>query len=308
MVTIVTRSDECERRLPSKEPPFALWIGREKERTVVALRPMTLSGSKSEPDDADRVSRTVVPATTKVKSSGDAVRFLMVLVAAVGALGFCVAGAPWPVRIGLSILALILFIRFVNSSDELTVEQLQRFPDEHVIFEHSYDRSEFDKIARLAERIDRRTEAFQQLIPQAEAGETLARALWDTARLVSRQQDIRKVIEDLDQQDTSKLPADSAAVRDLAIQRERAAAALDDGKAELARRKAAFEALADSGDEFAREQEIREATRRAGDVLAGFGAAGAGGSQDESDRLAHHTLAVVEAYAALRSIFTEEAQ
>jgi hypothetical protein len=294
--------------LPSKEPPFALWIGREKERTVVALRPMTLSGSKSEPDDADRVSRTVVPASTKVKSSGNAVRFLMVLLAAVGALGFCIAGAPWPVRIGLSLLALILFIRFVNSSDELTVEQLQRFPDEHVILEHSYDRSEFDEIAGLAERIDQRTEAFQQVIPQAEVGETLARALWDTARLVARQQDIRKVIEDLDRQDTSRLPAGSAAVRDLAVQRERAAAALDGGQAELRRRNVAFEALAHSGDEFVREQEIREATRRAGDVLTGFGAAGAGGPQDEPDRLAHHTLAVVEAYAALRSVHAEGAQ
>ncbi|MGC5021333.1 hypothetical protein [Micromonospora sp. DT47] len=295
--------------MPTRERPFALWIGREEERTVVAVRPMTLSGNKSEQgDDAERMSRTVVPSGTTVKSNGDNVVGLMLLAALVGALGFCIAGAPWAVRIGLSVLALILIIRLGTSSSELTVEQLKRFPDEHVVLEHSQDLWEFDKLASLAQRIDGKAPALQQLIPQAEAGETLARALWHGARLIARQRDVRAVIEDLDRQDVSQLPPDSVAVRELAAQRERAAEALDGVKAELKRLNTVFGAVAHAGDEFTREQEIRDATRRAEDVLAGLGTAGPAGPQDETDRMAHHTLAVVEAYRELNEVHADQAQ
>lgn len=283
--------------MSSKKRPFALWVGREEDRTIVALRPMTLSGSKSgQSDEKGALSRTVVPEGTTVKSGGGFTAFLTLLAVA-GALASCIAGTPWAVRIGLVVLAFILFACSANlASGEVTVARLQ--PDEHLIFDHPDDRQQVDRLTDFAKRIDHKAPALQQVIPQAEARETLARALWQGTGLLARQRDVRAVIDDLDEQDTNGLPSDSVAVRELAAQRERALLALDGLKAELEELESVFAAVVEASDEFAREQEIREATRRAEDVLAGFAAPGRVSPEDESDRLANHTLAVVEGTAA----------
>lgn len=77
--------------------------------------------------------------------------------------------------------------------------------------------------------------------------------------------------------------------------------------AELEELELVFAAVVEASDEFAREQEIREATRRAEDMLAGFAAPGPVNPEDESDRLANHTLAVVEGYRSLIHLYADKA-
>ncbi|MET8832889.1 hypothetical protein ABZV78_03085 [Micromonospora sp. NPDC004540] len=285
--------------------PFALWIGRLENQTVVALRPMIVPGSKNgETTKPGDPSRKVIPADTKIAAGRENTMTVLLLLSVVGALISCLGGADWSVRIGLVVLALILVVLIgISTSGGVTLKRLEEFPDEHVILRDRHGQARFSKIEDLGLRIDRNSPVLLQIIPREDADHTLVHALWEGARLVAWHQNVRATIVDLSSQNTTRLPPDSAELRQQTVERERTIALRRDIESQLEALHTRLKALADAGDEFIRERKDRQVTRHAQEALANSGTAAVGSGLGMTDELADHTLTLLQAYEELTEAY-----
>ncbi|WP_446209837.1 hypothetical protein [Micromonospora sp. IBSANI012] len=224
--------------------------------------------------------------------------FLLLAIAAT--VVSCFGGASRSVTVWLLALVLLLFVLLGRStSGGVTLQRLADFPDEHVTLRTPQSRAEFNELERLGRRIDDNAGALQQVVPRAEADETLVRALWEGARLVASQQNTRQVVHDLKSQDGTQLSPDAAAA-DLAAERDRATAQLKDIGTQIDHLRTRLAAVANAGDEFVREQRAREATRQPQQTPANAGTSTTNDRPGTPDELVHQTLAIMQAYEELR--------
>ncbi|MFG2109824.1 hypothetical protein [Micromonospora chersina] len=274
----------------------------------MALRPMIVPGSKNgEASKPGGPFRTVIPADTKLAQGREHAMGVVLLLSVVGALISCLGGAAWPVPTALVVLAVILLVVLGNStSGDVTLQRLEKsLPDEQVILRDAPGRARFNKIEELGRRIDKNAAMLQQIIPRDDANDTLVHALWEGARLVAWHQNVRETLVDMSRQNTTRLPSDSAELRQQTAERERTIALRGDIESQLQELQTRLAALADAGDEFIREQKERQVIRRAQESLANRGTAAIGSRLGMADELADHTLTLLQAYKELTEAYAD---
>ncbi|MEU2169566.1 hypothetical protein [Micromonospora chersina] len=168
---------------------------------------------------------------------------------------------------------------------------------------HPHDRLEFDKLIDLAQRIDKNIPMLTGLVDRNEAGEALARALWQAAGLLGRRRKIYSVIDELSRHEVKRLGEGSRVARDLQAQQSAAEELLKDLRVDLDKLMANLTATAEAGDDFRREREALRAVERASQTLAELATSSHEGTSAAADRLAEETVTVVRAYRELNELY-----
>ncbi|MEH1017138.1 hypothetical protein V6U90_29095 [Micromonospora sp. CPCC 206060] len=275
-------------------------MASDDRRTIAALAPLKLSGMHQWyrwGSISDGQAVAVRPGIGR----GSQTALLVVIVLVPGWL-LCAAGV-WPLLVAtvavIAIVAGVVVTVRAGLPGRAIAPDLHRYPEIHRVLDDPDELRDFRQLIGLAERVGRTLPALDGLIEPAEAGENLAQAVWDGAKLHVRRQEIRVVLDDLGDYDEAKLPSTSRAVQNLVSQRERATELWHEVDGELARLTANLEAAAEAGENFIRERDAGEAARRAEDALAKVLPAEFADPAVAGEQLADETVAVLSAYREL---------
>ncbi|MEV6848061.1 hypothetical protein [Actinoplanes sp. NPDC051411] len=173
-------------------------------------------------------------------------------------------------------------------------ERRLRRPD-NILLRGEKARSAFDHALGLADRVSETWPDLGQLIDADEAAVMLAEALWQTAAVLSRREELDAVLE------AAGFDPGTASVETRSqLSAARAARARID--AEFQRREAGLRRAEEAGRDFIREQQMRSAVQAADQTLHSMPPAflsGPGTALEPASDLAEHTHSVLAAYREL---------
>ncbi|MEU8179158.1 hypothetical protein AB0B86_00115 [Micromonospora sp. NPDC049047] len=222
--------------------------------------------------------------------------------------GLCMAGgwryAGMLVTGGL-LLSLVAIVGSVRAGQPSRVRtpNMRSFPDIHRVLTSPQDQRTFRTLVKLAERIGRTLPQLDELVEPNEAGELLAQALWDGAKVLARRQELRALRDDLRRHETDASDESSRAHRDLVHQRQQADELWEEVNDNLATLVAQLTAAAESGETFARDRDLDVTLQRTETALAELSTDLMAGTSGASERLADETTAVLDAYRELNDLY-----
>lgn len=161
------------------------------------------------------------------------------------------------------------------------------------------ERATFDRAVATADRIVETWPALGSLITVPEAETMLAEALWEIAGVLSRRQELSRVLADLSRPDFAAVSATDQTARELHAQLKATKAALSQIEVDLARREASLRRAEEAGRNFIRDQEMRQAIRAAEESLRASPLGLPTTPADPGADLAEHTHSVLAAYREL---------
>ncbi len=161
------------------------------------------------------------------------------------------------------------------------------------------ERATFEQAVATADRIVDTWPALGSLITVPEAEAMLAEALWEIAGVLSRRQELSRVLADLSRPDFAAVSATDQTARELHAQLKATKAALSQIDVDLARRLASLRRAEEAGRNFIRDQEMRQAIRAAEESLRASPLDLPTSPADPGADLAEHTHSVLAAYREL---------
>ncbi len=168
----------------------------------------------------------------------------------------------------------------------------------HLLFDDE-ERVRFRAALEQADRVAETLPELGGLVDEATGHRMLVEALWDLAGVLSRRQEVRRVLTELEQQDHVDVQSASRAVRDLLAQRHKARSLLAALDADVERRVGNLRRAEQAGRGFLREREIRRTVREAARFLDDAPEHGGPAVPDAGEDLAEQTATVLAAYHEL---------
>ncbi|WP_328415507.1 hypothetical protein OG470_23510 [Micromonospora sp. NBC_00389] len=203
------------------------------------------------------------------------------------------------------VLAMAIFSASVKAEQLGTVitPDRHRHPDAHRVLMSQQERSEFDALLRLAERVAKTLPALQGLVDSNEAGRLLAQGLWHGAKNLARKQEIREVRDDLKRHAVARSDEVSRSRLDLLHQQQRAGALWNEVNAELEKLTSQLTAAAAAGETFIRDRDLDDTLDRTEKALAKLSIDDPAVPSAATEHLAEETTAVVQAYRELNDLY-----
>ena len=281
-------ADRVRARRPRPDRP-PLHVAHDETTTVVSWQDLAVDGG-SRLASAGLVEATAARGE-RLGTAGRAARRRLLYPSVGFVLGLVLFGPFPPLGTVVSLAAAGLLVRavyfFVRA--RRIRRRLRRGCD--VILTRPAERREMLRAVAHARKI-----RLAWLVDPADVGPSVARALWQLARLLEKSQRVQGIREDLARQDISGLPAESPAAAGVLAQRAEADRILAELGAEVSRHLAALRRAGAAVEALAREDEVGTAARRAAQQMRDVSAL----SDDiDAQRLATHADAVTGAFQSL---------
>ncbi|WP_236718030.1 hypothetical protein [Actinoplanes sp. TFC3] len=271
-----------------------LYLGADQEKTVVSVTPLRMRAGRARRLRTGVVTE-IVPRKPSGRTGGELLQAALVLLVA-GAL-LSALGVPW---LAAAATSFVLFTGIAVHRRRAARTGLIAVPrgDDASVLHAPEEREAFRRAVQTAHRVRKTWPFLNPMIDPDVAGRSLATALRELAAIMARRQSIRDLRLELDQAASHGLAADSAAVRALAEQRQRAEDLWRTTGAEANRILAGLQAAAEAGENLIREQRLHQTTRNAELAIVRLAAVGAPISE-AAPELAERTAAVIAAYREL---------
>ncbi|SBT40670.1 hypothetical protein [Micromonospora auratinigra] len=283
-----------------------VWIARDPSKTAVALRPVDIGSRPHRREWGSVVDVTPGPPMT-AKAADRRAKFQLLLVL-MAASYFCTAGGGaywWLILLASGAFMMAIFAASSKAGEpgKVVTPELGHYPEAHRLLTGPQERSEFDRLLKLAERVGKTQPALKRLVDPDEAGSLLAEAVWEGAKSLARKEEIRAVRDDLKRHALEGSGQVSRSRLDLLQQQQRANALWKEVDAELDKLRSHLSTAAEAGEAFIRDRELDDTLNRTEKALAKLSTDEILGSSLASEQLADETNAVIQAYRELNELY-----
>jgi hypothetical protein len=297
-----------------------LYVARDDKVTAVSRGRLRMSGAHPVRRDWRALVEVTASTPSPRRSPADAALVVLPPVLA-GSLtaafapveaGFAVGGV---VFFAMSYLGPLIRGRAALSSGPLLLSSragraaLRPHRADTLLLSSPAERAALDHAIATADGIVETWPALGSLIDVPAAEGMLAEALWEIAGVLSRRQELSRVLADLSRPEFAAVATTGQTARELHAHLKATRAALSRIEMDLSRREASLRRAREAGRDFIRDQDLRRAIRAADESLRAGPEDFPGGPADPGADLAEHTQSVLAAYreltAALRSNLPE---
>jgi hypothetical protein len=275
-----------------------LYVARDDKTTAVSRGRLRMSGAHPVRRDWRALVEITAPALNPQPRRSPADAALVVLPPV---LAGSLTAAFAPVEAGLAVGGVIFFAMSYLAPilrRRIGTAPRARRADVLLLSSHS-ERAAFEHAIDTADRIVETWPALGSLIDVPEAEAMLAEAVWEIAGVLSRRQELARVLAGLSRPDFAAVPTADQTARELHAQLRATKVALSRIEVDLARRVASLRRAEEAGRDFIRDQDMRRAIRAAEESLAATPLDLPTIPVDTAADLAEHTHAVLAAYREL---------
>jgi hypothetical protein len=277
-----------------------LYVARDDEVTAVSRGRLRMSGAHP----VRRDWRALVELTASSPQSRRGAALVVLPPVLAGSLTAAFA----PVETGLVVGGVVFFA--MSYLGPLVRRRIGTAPRPRradlLLLSSPAERTAFDQAITTADRIVSTWPALGSLIDVPSAEAMLAEALWEMAGVLSRRQELSRVLTDLSRPEFAGVPFADQTARELHAQLKATKAALSQIEVDRSRREASLRRAEEAGRNFIRDQEMRRAIRAAEESLRAAPLDPPTPPADPGADLAEHTHSVLAAYRELTAALSSD--